>query len=123
MLYLPRLFVYHADATIGSELSERLKVMERRLTFAIMTPAMAATWIFGIVLLAIEPAWLSEPWMHVKLAAVIAMSAMHGVFAKWRKAFRDDVNQKSARIFRLANEVPTLLMILIVIMVIGKPFT
>lgn len=122
LLYLPRLFVYHVSAPVGSEMSERFKVMERRLALAIMTPAMAATWIFGLWLIALEPAWLSAPWMHVKLLCVLLMSGAHGAFSRWRKDFAADANARSAKFYRVANEAPTVLMIVVVIMVIGKPF-
>ena len=123
MLYLPRLFVYHCAAEPGSELSETLKIMERRLLRAIINPAMAASWIFGLVMLAAggEALW-SQPWMIVKLVCVVAMSVAHGEMAKWRKDFEADRNTRPDRFYRIANEVPTVLMIVIVIMVIVQPF-
>ena len=120
LLYLPRLFVYHVDAESGSELSETLKTMERRLLRAIMTPAMIASWIFGIWLVVLTDA-LSEIWFHIKLTLVFVLSASHMVMAKWRKEFASDQNTRSARFYRIANEAPTLLMISIVILVIVKP--
>lgn len=122
ILYLPRLFVYHANAAPGSETSELFKVMERRLANAIMTPAMIATWVFGLWLLALNPAWFSDPWMHVKLSAVLLMTVAHGALSRWRKAFARDANTRPSKFFRIFNEIPTVLMIVIVIMVIGKPF-
>lgn len=122
MFYLPRLYVYHADAAIGSELSETFKVMERRLLRGIINPAMIAAWIFGLWLLYLQPAWLEQGWMHLKLAAVIGMSTAHGFFARWRKTFERDENVRPARFYRIANEVPTVFLIIIVISVIVKPF-
>jgi putative membrane protein len=121
MLYLPRLFVYHAEAEAGSVQSETFKVMERRLLKAIMNPAMISTWVFG-VWLAIEGGWFSAGWLHAKLALVIAMSGLHGYLAATTKRFAADRNTKSARFYRVLNEVPTLIMIGIVILVVVKPF-
>lgn len=121
MLYLPRLYVYHTEATPGGELSETLKIMERRLLRAIINPAMIASWIFGLMLFFHLGAW-SMGWMHAKLVLVIAMSAMHGELARWRKDFERDENRRSQRFYRLMNEVPTVLMIAIVIFVAVKPF-
>jgi protoporphyrinogen IX oxidase len=124
MLYLPRLFVYHCAAAVGSAQSETFKVMERRLAKAIMTPAMIATWVLGILLTGVPGLidWSSDGWIHAKLALVLAMTGFHGVMSGWRKAFEQDRNTKSARYFRIANEVPTLGMIAIVILVVVKPF-
>ena len=121
MLYLPRLFVYHVDAEPGSKQSETFKVMERRLLRAITNPAMIVAWVLGLMLIAHLDAW-SEPWMHAKLALALAMGAVHGVFARWRRHFADDANKHPAKVYRIANEVPTLLMIGIVILVIVRPF-
>ncbi len=121
MLYLPRLFVYHAEATAGSELSETLKVMERRLLKAIINPAMIASWVLGLMLFFHLGAW-DMGWMHAKLLLVIVMSGLHGYLARWRKDFAADKNQRSARFYRIANEGPTVLMIAIVILVVVKPF-
>ncbi len=121
LLYLPRLFVYHCAAPVGSALSETFKIMERRLMKAIMTPAMIVSWVCGGVMLMV-PGMMSGGWIHVKLLAVLALSGSHGAMVGWLRAFAEDRNQKSAKFFRVANEVPTLLMILIVIMVIVKPF-
>jgi len=121
LLYLPRLYVYHCAAAPGSEQSETFKVMERRLLRAIMNPAMIVVWVLGIFL-----AWfgghLTEAWMIAKLLLVVGLSAMHMTFARWRSDFAADRNRHPARIFRIANEVPTLLMIGAVILVIVKPF-
>ena len=123
MFYLPRLYVYHVDAEAGSELSETLKVMERRLLRAIINPAMILTWVFGGLLLATPGVidW-SAGWIHLKLVAVVVMSTLHGFYSRWRKDFAADRNRRSARFYRLANEAPTVLMIVIVIMVIVRPF-
>jgi len=123
MLYLPRLFVYHCGVKPGSEASEMLKVMERRLLRAIINPAMIATFIFGGLLIAapVGPS-LTEGWLHAKLALVLLLAAMHGVLSRWRKDFAADRNTRPARVYRIANEVPTVLMIGIVILVIVRPF-
>ncbi len=123
MFYLPRLFVYHCDAEPGSVQSETLKVMERRLLRVIINPAMIAAFLFGIALL-LTPGvvdWLSA-WIWVKLAAVAALTLLHHLFGRWRKDFAEDRNSRPARTYRLANEGPTVLMIVIVIMVVVKPF-
>ncbi|MBX3569572.1 MAG: protoporphyrinogen oxidase HemJ [Rhizobiaceae bacterium] len=121
MLYLPRLFVYHCDAAPGSVQSETFKVMERRLYRAIINPAMIATWAFGLWL-----AWqgfaFSGGWLHAKLAAVLVLSGVHGYLGGAVRRFAEDRNTKPARHWRMVNEVPTLLMIVIVILVIVKPF-
>ncbi|HEY6434606.1 MAG TPA: protoporphyrinogen oxidase HemJ [Acetobacteraceae bacterium] len=123
MFYLPRLYVYHCETRPGSAESERFKVMERRLLKQIVNPAMIATWTFG-ALLVLTPGVLdwSAGWGHVKLASVIAMSALHGEYSRWRKDFLHDRNRRSARFYRIANEIPTLLLALIVIMVVVRPF-
>jgi putative membrane protein len=121
MLYLPRLFVYHADTVPGSVQSETFKVMERRLLKAIITPAMIATWILGL-LLAWKSGFNAAPWLHAKFALVLVLSGLHGFFASTVRAFAEDRNQRPARFYRILNEVPTLLMILIVILVVVKPF-
>jgi putative membrane protein len=121
LLYLPRLFIYHVEAKRGSELSETFKTMERRLLRAIMTPAMIASWVFGLWLAYITEAF-SEGWFHGKLLLVILMSVAHMAMARWRKDFEQDNNVRSAKYFRIANEVPTLLMIAIVVLVVVKPF-
>ncbi len=121
MLYLPRLFIYHCDATAGSELSETLKVMERRLLRIIMNPAMILTWILGLWM-AWQADWFSAGWFHAKLAAVLLLSGIHGHFSAAVRKFAADANQKSARYWRIMNEAPAVLMIAIVILVIVKPF-
>ncbi len=122
MLYLPRLFVYHVDAAKGGELSETLKIMERRLMRYIMAPASIATWVFGLLMLYAYPLLLEGGWMHAKLLCVVLMTGLHHGFIKYRKAFAADNNQRSAKFYRIMNEAPTVLMIIIVVMVIVKPF-
>jgi putative membrane protein len=122
LLYLPRLFVYHVGAKQGSELSETLKVMERRLLRYITTPAMVASWALGLILAfsgLID--WRADGWFHAKLALVVLLSAFHGLAAGWTRDFALDRNARSARFYRIANEVPTLLMVAIVILVIVRP--
>jgi protoporphyrinogen IX oxidase len=121
LLYLPRLFVYHCAAPVGSPQSETFKVMERRLLKAIMNPAMIVSWVCGLILV-MAPGMLSGGWIHVKLLMVVVLSGAHGAMVGWTRAFAEDRNQKSHKFFRIANEVPTLLMVGIVIMVIVKPF-
>jgi len=122
MLYLPRLYVYHAGTEKGSDKSETFKVMERRLLRAIINPAMIATYLFGILMIAANPALLEQGWLHAKIALVVLMTVAHGLFARWRKVFERDENTKPAGFYRVWNEIPTLLMIFIVILVIVKPF-
>jgi putative membrane protein len=121
MLYLPRLFVYHADAAPGSELSETFKIMERRLLRAIINPAMMVAWILGLALMANIAAW-EDPWFHAKFLLVALLSGLHGFLSRWRKAFERDENRHSAKFFRWMNEVPTVIMIAVVILVIVRPF-
>ncbi len=121
MLYLPRLFVYHCDAPAGSAQSETFKVMERRLLKAIMTPAMIATWVLGLYL-AWSGGWFKAGWLHGKLLAVVGLSAVHGMLAGHVRRFAQDRNTRPARYYRILNEVPTVLMIVVVILVIVKPF-
>jgi len=121
MLYLPRLFVYHCDAEGGSKQSETFKVMERRLLRFIVNPAMIASWGLGLWL-AWEGAFFSSAWLHAKIALVVLMSGVHGYFSMAVRAFAEDRNSRPARHWRIMNEVPTLLMIAIVVLVVVKPF-
>ena len=123
LLYLPRLFVYHALASIGSAQSETFKIMERRLLRGIATPAMTATLLFG-ALLAVTPGIVDwhQGWMWAKLGLVTALLAYHGALARWRRAFATDRNRHSSRFFRIINELPTLALIAIVVLVVVKPF-
>jgi protoporphyrinogen IX oxidase len=121
--YLPRLFVYHCELRPGSAESERFKVMERRLLKQIVNPAMMATWTFGI-LLVLTPgiiAW-SAGWWHLKLTMVLLMTGFHGAMSRWRRDFLEDRNTRPPRFYRIANEVPAVLVIIIVVMVIVRPF-
>jgi len=122
MLYLPRLFVYHTETTPGSESSERFKVMERKLLKGIMNPSMIAVWILGPLLV-----WLTgaetQTWFQLKFLLVIILSGMHGFFVRCWRDFANDRNTRPARFYRIVNEVPALLMVLIVILVIVKPFS
>lgn len=123
LLYLPRLYVYHCETVPGSAESERFKVMERRLLKQITTPAMIVTWTCGI-LLVLTPGVLDwgSGWWHVKLAAVVLLAGFHGMLSRWRRDFLADRNVRPQRFYRLANEVPTLFLLVIVVMVIVRPF-
>lgn len=122
LFYLPRLFVYHADAPVGERQSETFKVMERRLMAAIMRPAMYSTWIFGLWL-GYEGGWFSGArWLYVKLLAVGGLTVFHYQLDAWRKDFAADGNRHSSTFYRAMNELPTLLLIVIVILVVLKPF-
>jgi putative membrane protein len=121
MLYLPRLFVYHASAKAGSEQSETFKVMERRLLRFIMTPAMTVTWLVGLVLM-LKGQWLGATWFHIKFALVLAMTILHGLFSHWVNEFAHDRDRHTPKFFRIVNEIPTVLMIVIVILAVVKPF-
>ena len=121
MLYLPRLFVYHCDAAPGSPQSETFKVMERRLLRAIINPAMIATWIFGLWLVWLG-GWASAGWFQAKVVLVFVMSGVHGMLAQHVREFGADENQYSQKYFRFVNEIPTILMIAIVLLVVLKPF-
>jgi putative membrane protein len=126
MLYLPRLFVYHCTAEPGSVQSETFKVMERRLLRAIINPAMIATWLLGLWLAWHGPdvrcGWFASGWLEVKLALVVILSGVHGLFARWVKAFGADQNRHSQRFYRIINEIPTIIMIAVVLLVVLKPF-
>jgi protoporphyrinogen IX oxidase len=126
MLYLPRLFVYHCAAETGSVQSETFKVMERRLLRAIINPAMVATWVLGLWLAWLGPdshyGWFTAGWLWAKIILVLGLSAAHGLLARWRKDFAQDRNRHSQKFYRIINEVPTVLMILIVLLVVLKPF-
>lgn len=121
MLYLPRLFVYHCDAEVGSKQSETFKIMERRLLKAIINPAMGVTWLAGLYL-AWAGHWFSAGWFHGKLLLVLVLSGVHGFFVGRVRDFAADRNVRSHKFYRLINEIPTVLMIGIVILVIVKPF-
>ena len=120
MLYLPRLFVYHCGAEVGSVQSETFKVMERRLLRAIMNPAMVASWLLGLGLAVHLDAW-GEAWFQAKVALLIGMQVAHVFFARWRREFEADENRRDARFFRIMNEVPTLFLLGIVVLAVVKP--
>jgi putative membrane protein len=126
MLYLPRLFVYHCAAEKGSVQSETFKVMERRLLRGIINPAMVATWVLGLWLAWNGPdsryGWFASGWLGAKLVLVIGLLVLHGFLARWRKDFAADNNQHPQKFFRIINEIPTVLMIAIVILAVVKPF-
>ncbi|MCB1651683.1 MAG: protoporphyrinogen oxidase HemJ [Alphaproteobacteria bacterium] len=123
MLYLPRLFVYHCDAEKGSIQSETFKIMERRLLKFIINPAMISSWLFGLSMIIANPGMLQgQGWLHAKLLLVLILSGVHGMFANMTKRFARDENTKPARYYRIMNEVPTILMIFIVILAVVQPF-
>ena len=122
LLYLPRLFVYHADAETGTVRAETFKVMERRLLKAIMNPAMIASFIFGIWMITLSHGLVFETWFQIKVVAVLAMAACHGKFSKMRRLLENDVQPLSSKTYRIWNEVPTVLMIIIVFVTVLKPF-
>lgn len=121
LFYLPRLFVYHAEAKPGSDKSETFKVMERRLLRAIMNPAMILVWLLGGWLAYESEAW-REHWFHAKFLLVCILTVFHHALGRWRKAFEADRNERPARFFRIANEVPTVLMAGIILLVVLRPF-
>lgn len=121
MLYLPRLFVYHCEAEPGSKQSETFKVMERRLLRAIINPAMILTWLLGLWL-AYDSGFFGSGWLHAKLLLVLILSGLHGVLARCMKDFAADKNRHTQKFYRVINEVPAVLMVLIVLLVVLKPF-
>jgi len=123
LLYLPRLYVYHSMAPLGSDTSETFKIMERRLQRGIMTPAMLATWLFGLLLAGIPGVvdW-QRGWIWAKLALVVGLTVFHLWLARWRHVFSLDQNRHRTRFFRVINELPTLALIVIVVLVVVKPF-
>jgi putative membrane protein len=121
MLYLPRLFVYHCDAPVGSARSQMLKTMEHKLLRVIVNPSMIAVWILGLMLAYLTGAY-AESWLQIKFVLVLALSGLHGFFAVTVKRFARDANTRSQRFYRIVNEVPMLFIIAIVILVIVKPF-
>lgn len=121
MLYLPRLFVYHCEVPAGSPESERFKIMERRLLRAIINPSMIAVWILGVTLALASGAY-TQGWLQVKFVLVLVMSGVHGYLARCVKTFAQDANTRPQRFYRMINEVPTVLMMAIVILAVVKPF-
>ena len=121
LLYPPRLFVYHADTPSGSVQAETFKIMERRLLKAIMNPAMIFTFIFGIWMLVLAPALLTEIWMMIKIVCVFGLAGCHGLFSRMRRDLENDRLPYSSKVYRIWNEAPTVLMIIIVVMVVVRP--
>ena len=121
ILYLPRLFVYHAMQIPGSEVSETFKVMERRLLRYIMNPAMILSFLFGGWLIMINPVLLEQSWMQYKIIVLVIMTGIHAALSRWRRFFAIDKNTFSPRFFKIINEVPTGLMIAIIILAVVKP--
>jgi putative membrane protein len=121
MLYLPRLFVYHCETAVGTPEYERFALMERKLMRVIINPSMIAVWVLGLALAAALGVW-SAPWFHAKLALVVVLSGMHGMLSRWRRDFEQGRNTKTQRFYRIVNEIPAVLMVLIVILVVVKPF-
>jgi putative membrane protein len=123
LLYLPRLFVYHADVAPESEAATTFAIMERRLLRRIVNPAAIAVWLFGILLVVASPPELIKAgWLHAKLALVVALTVLHHLYSRWRKDLERGTNKHSSRFYRILNEVPALLVIFIVILVVVKPF-
>ena len=122
MMYLPRLFVYHADSAVGSEKSETFKVMERRLYRGITTPAMVATWVFGLIMVSQGLIDWHSVWPWVKAVMVLTLSGIHGFYGRLLRDFANDRNTRPAKFFRQINEIPFLVAIVIVVMVIVRPF-
>jgi putative membrane protein len=122
MAYLPRLYVYHSQAEVGSDKSETFKTMERLLLRAIINPAMIAATIFGLLMIWANPDLMSQGWFHAKLTLLFLMFGAHGAYSKWRREFAEDRNKRSTKFYRIVNEVPPVLVVFIVILVIVKPF-
>ena len=122
LLYLPRIFVYHADATKSIELKETFKLMEKRLYFYIMNPAMVLSWIFGVLLIhSIGIETIQQKWFIIKLISVVILTLYHFFLLRCLRGFELEVNQYSSKFYRIANEVPTLLLIIIIFVVVFKP--
>jgi putative membrane protein len=121
MLYLPRLFVYHCEVTPGSVESERFKLMERKLMRTIINPSMIAVWVLGLTLAVVTHAYM-QGWLQLKFVLVLVLSGIHGFLAVCMKAFARDANRRTQRFYRIVNEVPAVLMVLIVILAVVKPF-
>ncbi len=121
MLYLPRLFVYHCETAVGTPEYERFVVMELKLMRVIINPSMAAVWVLGAALVVALGVW-DAPWFHAKLTLVIVLSGLHGMFSRWRRDFEQGRNTRTQRFYRIVNEIPAVLMTLIVVLVVVKPF-
>jgi len=122
LLYLPRLFAYHVDAGYETHTCDMFKIMEGRLLKIIMNPAMIVSWVFGFLMLYGNSALMQGGWMHVKILCVVIMSIMHMMFAKWRKVFLNNQNNRPAKFYKIWNEVPAVFMVIIVIMAVAEPF-
>ena len=123
MLYLPRLFVYHSQTTPGTPEYERFGVMERKLMRGIMLPSAVLTWLLGITMLWLTDwAFMAEGWLHVKLLGVVILTVMHHMCIRWRRGFAEGRNPHSERFYRMVNEVPALILLVILVMVIVRPF-
>lgn len=122
LMYLPRLFIYHHQSEIGSNCANTFIVMERRLLKGIMNPSMIATWVLGLLLIAIQPQMAAQGWFILKFIAVLGISGTHGFYASSYKKFAQDIRPKTEKFWRMMNEVPFILLILVVVMVIVKPF-
>jgi protoporphyrinogen IX oxidase len=122
LFYLPRLYVYHAEAKAGSDTAATFKIMERKLLRFIMNPAMMLTFVFGIAMIVTDPSVMKQGWIHAKLGLVLLMAGFHGFLAATRKKFETERNTRSAKFYRLINEVPTILLIAIVVLAVVKPF-
>lgn len=122
MLYLPRIFVYHAQVQAGSEADGKFKEMERGLVKVVLTPAMIATFLTGILLIVAMPVYMQQGWLHTKLLLVVLMAGLHGIMSKFRKDFDKGQNTKSEGFYKNLNKVPGVLMVLIVWLVVMKPF-
>ncbi len=118
MFYLPRLFVYHTEVTPGSEADRLFQTMERRLLRIIINPAMIMVWVLGLSMIAMDPSLLKQGWLHGKILLVLILSGLHGAMSKWRRDFANGTNRRSAKFYRLMNEVPTICVLIIVILVI-----
>jgi putative membrane protein len=122
IFYMPRLFVYHTKAKIGSEMDKTFQTMEHRLLKIIMNPSMISTYVFGLIMAYIYGLAALGVWFHIKMLAVIILTIIHGLLARWRKDFAAGKNLHSEKFYRIFNEVPVLMMIVAVIMVVVKPF-
>ena len=122
ILYLPRLYAYHTRAVVGSEMDFTFQIMERRLLRIIMNPAMIASYIFGLINAYIYGFIALGAWFHIKMIAVLGLTILHALLARWRKDFENGQNKHSERFYRIVNEIPAIFMIIAVIMVVVKPF-
>ena len=122
MMYLPRLFIYHHQADPGGEAEKYFKVMERRLLKGIINPSMIAVWVLAGVMLFANPALFSAGWFHVKLLLVLAISGIHGVYAGAQRKFEAGERPKTERYWRIINEIPFVMLIIVAILAFVKPF-